>query len=200
MNAPDLESRLASAATSSVPRELRARLLSAAESSGELALAYDVVDSPVGSLLLVSSSSGLLKLSFATEGHDEVLETLASRVDPRLVRHPPRLEAARRQLGEYFEGARRQFELDLDLRLARGFRLTVLDRLRAIGYGRRASYAEVAAAAGRPAAVRAVGTACATNPLPLVIPCHRVVRSDGSIGNYGGGVEAKQLLLDLEAH
>ncbi len=199
MNAPDLESRLASVATSSVPEGLRARLTSAAESAGSLALAYDVIESPVGPLLLVGSTAGLLKLSFVGEGHDQVLEGLAERVDPRILRHSGRVEEATRQLAEYFEGRRQDFDLPLDLRLARGFRLSVLGELQRIGYGQRASYAAVAAAAGRPAAVRAVGTACATNPLPLVIPCHRVVRSDGTIGNYGGGSEAKQLLLDLEA-
>lgn len=199
MNAPDLETRLASVATAPVPDNLRARLISTAEKAEALALGYDVTDSPVGLLLLVGSSSGLMRLAFGREGHESVLEALAERIDPRILRHPVRVEAAKRQLGEYFEGHRHYFDLDFDLRLARGFRLAVLGELQRIGYGERASYAAIAAAAGSPAAVRAVGTACATNPLPLVIPCHRVVRSDGTIGNYGGGSEAKQLLLDLEA-
>ena len=199
MNAPDLETRLASVATSAVPDELRTRLISAADRDQTLALGYDVVDSPVGPLLLVSSPSGLLRVAFVGEGHESVLEALAERIDPRIIRHPARVDPVRVQLEEYFEGRRLHFDLDFDLRLARGFRLDVLGELQRIGYGQRASYAAVAAATGRPAAVRAVGTACATNPLPLVIPCHRVVRSDGTIGNYGGGSEAKQLLLDLEA-
>jgi len=198
MNAPDLETRLASVATSAIPDGLRARLISTADSEQTLALGYDVADSPVGPLLLVASAAGLLRLAFVREGHEAVLESLAERIDPRIVRHPVRVETAKRQLGEYFEGHRQYFDLAFDLRLARGFRLAVLGELQRIGYGMRASYAAVAAATGRPAAVRAVGTACATNPLPLVIPCHRVVRSDGTIGNYGGGAEAKQLLLDLE--
>src|SRR3954469_23237092 len=111
----------------------------------------------------------------------------------------PRLSAAVRQLEEYFAGRRTAFELPLDLRLAAGFRRPVLTQLRQVGYGTTASYATVAAAAGSPRAVRAVGTACATNPLPVVVPCHRVVRSDGALGNYVGGVAAKRTLLALEA-
>jgi len=120
-------------------------------------------------------------------------------VSPRVLRAPARLDAAARELDEYFAGRRRQFGLPLDFQLSRGFRLAVLTHLREIDYGTTESYAVVAAAAGSPAAVRAVGTACATNPLPVVVPCHRVVRSDGSIGQYVGGPGAKQALLALEA-
>src|SRR5207247_11158259 len=110
-----------------------------------------------------------------------------------------RLDPAARELEEYFAGRRTAFDLPLDMRLARGFRRTVLAHLPEIGYGHTASYAAVATAAGSPRAVRAVGTACATNPLPVVVPCHRVVRSDGTIGQYVGGVEAKHMLLALES-
>ena len=109
------------------------------------------------------------------------------------------LDIAARELDEYFARTRRSFDLPLDWRLAAGFRAAVLHHLPEIGYGQTASYAAVAALAGSPKAVRAVGTACAKNPLPVVVPCHRVVRSDGAMGGYLGGPEAKRLLLDLEA-
>jgi len=109
------------------------------------------------------------------------------------------LDPVAREIEEYFAGRRSQFDVALDFRLSQGFRRNVLGRLCEIGYGQTASYAAVAAAAGNPKAVRAVGSACATNPLPIVVPCHRVVRSDGSIGQYAGGLEAKRTLLALEA-
>jgi methylated-DNA-[protein]-cysteine S-methyltransferase len=128
-----------------------------------------------------------------------VLQVLADRISPRILSAPIRLEAATRELDEYFAGRRRQFDLSLDLRLSAGFRRTVLTHLPEIGYGHTASYAAVAQLAGSPRAIRAVGTACATNPLPVIVPCHRVVRSDGSIGGYLGGPDAKRILLSLEA-
>jgi len=129
-----------------------------------------------------------------------VLQDLADRISPRVLAAPARLDAAARELDDYFAGRRRDFDLPLDWRLARGFRAIVLHHLATdVGYGRTASYGTLAALAGNPKAVRAVGTACATNPLPVVVPCHRIVRSDGGLGNYAGGVEAKRALLDLEA-
>ena len=116
-----------------------------------------------------------------------------------MLRAPARLDRAAREIEEYFAGRRKRFDLPLDFQLSHGFRRTVLAHLPEIGYGKTASYAAIAAAAGNPRAVRAVGTACATNPLPVVVPCHRVVRRDGSIGQYAGGVEAKRTLLALEA-
>lgn len=178
---------------------LHGRLELDAERVGSLDLAYRTVDSPVGSLLLAATPSGLVRVAFEREDHDEVLDHLAEAISPRILRAPLRLDAAARQLDEYFAGHRRRFDVDVDLSLARGFRRTVLDRLRDIGYGTTATYATLAAASGSPGAVRAVGSACARNPVPLVVPCHRVVRSDGSAGGYRGGTEAKQLLLALEA-
>ena len=128
-----------------------------------------------------------------------VLDELARTVSPRVLSAPARLDGAARQIEEYFAGRRTLFDLPLDFRLARGFRRAVLTHLGDIAYGETASYTAVAAAAGNPKAVRAVGTACATNPLPLVVPCHRVVRSDGTVGQYVGGAEAKRALLRLEA-
>jgi methylated-DNA-[protein]-cysteine S-methyltransferase len=178
---------------------LRAALLAAAGAEGLIDVAYRVVDSPLGALLLAGTDAGLVRVAFAREGHDSVLESLASTVSPRIFRMPARLDPAARELEEYFAGRRRLFDLPLDLRLAGGFRREVLAHLPEIGYGHTASYAAVAALTSSPRAVRAVGTACARNPLPLVLPCHRVVRSDGSLGGYLGGPEAKALLLDLEA-
>ena len=177
---------------------LRARLAADAQVEGLLDVAYRTVDSPVGRLLLAATDLGLVRVAYAREDHDTVLQALADRISPRILAAPARLDAAARQLEEYFAGGRHTFDLPLDWQLAAGFRAAVLHRLPDIGYGRTASYASVAALAGRPRAVRAVGTACATNPLPVVIPCHRVVRSDGSLGGYLGGVEAKRALLTLE--
>jgi methylated-DNA-[protein]-cysteine S-methyltransferase len=177
---------------------LHARLVAAAAEAGILDVAYRTMDTPVGSLLLATTAQGLVRVAYAREDHDAVLGQLAHRVSPRVLRAPARLDAAARELEEYFAGRRSGFDLPLDFRLARGFRRTVLSHLPDIGYGTTASYAAVAAAAGNPRAVRAVGTACATNPLPVVVPCHRVVRSDGTAGRYVGGTDAKRALLTLE--
>ncbi len=181
---------------------LHARLITRADATGMLDVAYRTIDSPVGSLLLAATGQGLVRVAYAGpagQGYDKVLAQLAERVSPRILRAPRRLDAAATQLDEYFAGTRHDFDLALDLRLVHGFRRTVLTQLREVGYGQTASYAAVAAAAGRPTAVRAVGTACATNPLPIVVPCHRVIRADGSTGQYVGGTAAKQTLLTLEA-
>ena len=177
---------------------LRERLASAADSDDVLDVAYRTVDSPIGALLLAATNVGLVRVAFAREDHDAVLQSLSDRISPRVLHHPGRLDGTARELDEYFAGGRTTFDVDLDWRLSSGFRSEVLHQLAEIGFGRTATYAAVARMAGRPAAVRAVGTACATNPLPVVVPCHRVVRSDGGLGGYLGGVEAKQALLDLE--
>jgi methylated-DNA-[protein]-cysteine S-methyltransferase len=178
---------------------LHTRLVVAADDAGVLDVAYRTLDTPIGSLLLAATEQGLLRVAFATEDHDAVLASIAARISPRILRAPGRLDDAARQLGEYFEGRRHGFDLPLDLALSNGFRRTVLVQLRQIEYGQTASYAAIAVAAGSPRAVRAVGSACATNPLPVVVPCHRVVRSDGSLGQYLGGVDAKRALLQLES-
>jgi len=178
---------------------LHARLVAAADRDGVLDLGYRSVDTPVGRLLLVASEVGLVRVAYPREDHDAVLAMLARQVSPRILEAPTRLDAAARQLDEYFAHRRTRFDVPLDLRLASGFRRTVLTRLPDIAYGSTASYAQVAEAAGSPRAVRAVGTACATNPLPLFVPCHRVVRSDGGMGQYAGGVDTKRALLTLEA-
>jgi methylated-DNA-[protein]-cysteine S-methyltransferase len=180
-------------------RTLQARLAAAAQAEGILDVAYRTVDSPVGSLLLAATEAGLVRVAYASENHDTVLQTLSDRISPRILNAPARLDAAARELDEYFDGQRHAFDVPLDWCLSAGFRSTVLHRLPEIGYGHPTSYAAVARLAGNPRASRAVGTACATNPLPVVVPCHRVVRSDGGIGGYLGGADAKRTLLSLEA-
>jgi methylated-DNA-[protein]-cysteine S-methyltransferase len=180
-------------------RRLHARLAAAADEAGILDVAYRTVDTPVGPLLLAATERGLVRVAYTREDHDRVLDQLATSISPRVLRAPARLEGAAREIEEYFAGRRSRFDLPLDFRLSHGFRRTVLSHLTEIGYGRTASYAAVAAAVGNPKAARAVGTACATNPLPVVVPCHRVLRGDGTIGQYVGGTEAKRALLTLEA-
>lgn len=180
-------------------RRLHDRLAAAADDEGLLDVAYRTVDTPVGSLLLAATDVGLVRVAYATEGHDVVLQALADHVSPRILHAPSRLDEVARELDEYFGGRRRAFDIPLDWRLSKGFRSTVLHALPLIAYGHTASYAAVAQLTGNPTAVRAVGSACATNPLPVVVPCHRVVRSDGAMGGYLGGVAAKQALLSLEA-
>ena len=178
---------------------LREKLVLDAETAGLLDVAFRIVDTPVGPLLLATTTVGLVRVAYVADGSDAVLDELSRRISPRVLAAPRRLDPVVRQLDEYFAGTRTHFDVPLDLRLAGGFRREVITRLPDIGYGRTASYAQVAAAAGSPRAVRAVGTACAKNPLPVVVPCHRVVRSDGSMGQYVGGVEAKRALLQLES-
>lgn len=178
---------------------LHARLLARAEAVHLVDVAYRTIDTPVGPLLLAATAQGLVRVAFARQDHDAVLVALAEHISPRLLSAPGRLDPVAREMEEYFAGARTRFDLPLDYRLATGFRRQVLDHLPDIAYGATASYAAVARLAGNPKAVRAVGTACAANPLPVVVPCHRVVRSDGTPGGYAGGQAAKRTLLDLES-
>jgi len=179
-------------------RRLHDRLVREAQTAGLLDVAYRTIDSPVGPLLLAATARGLVRVAYGCEDHEKVLERLARDLSPRILHAPERLDGAAREIDEYFAGLRHRFDLPVDLSLTGGFRRLVLTRLRAIDYGQMATYRAIAVAVGNPKAVRAVGTACATNPLPIVVPCHRVVRSDGSIGQYVGGVNAKQTLLTLE--
>lgn len=178
---------------------VHAKLVERAERQGLVDIAYRTLDTPIGTVLLASTATGLVRIAFEREGLDEVLGALADKVSPRVLRAPRRLDAAARQLEEYFDRRRSNFELALDLRLSAGFRRSVLAYLPRIAYGTTASYQQVAAAVDNPRAMRAVGSACATNPLPIVIPCHRVVRSGGQLGAYLGGPEVKLQLIDLEA-
>lgn len=160
---------------------------------------YTTLDSPIGGLLVASTRAGVVRLAFECEDSDAVLGELAATVSPRMLASPRHTDAAARELDEYFSGRRREFDLPVDLELVGGFRRDVLDRLRQIPFGSTATYAAIAASVGNPGAVRAVGTACARNPVPLIVPCHRVVRSDGTIGNYRGGTAAKHALLAMES-
>jgi methylated-DNA-[protein]-cysteine S-methyltransferase len=180
-------------------RRLHVRLERDAQAGGLLDVAYRTVDSAVGPLLLAATPLGLLRVAFANEGHDSVLQNLSQRISPRILEAPTRLDPIARQLDEFFTGRRHRFDVALDWSLSRGFRRTVLEHLNTdIGYGVTTSYAALARLSGSPKAVRAVGTACATNPIPIVVPCHRVIRSDGTVGAYRGGPAAKRILLDLE--
>lgn len=179
-------------------RRLHDRLAAAARADGLLDVSYRTLDTPVGCLLLAATPVGLVRIAFAGQDHDRVLEDLAGRVGPRILADARALDPVVRELDEYFAGTRTRFDLPLDQRLSTGFRAAVLAQLPHIDYGRTASYAQVAQAAGHPRAVRAVGTACGANPLPIVVPCHRVVRADGTPGGYAGGPQAKRVLLALE--
>ena len=174
----------------------RARLARAAEADDLLDVAWCLVDSPIGPLVAVGTVAGLLSVSFS--GPDATLDTVARQVSPRILEHPARLDAARRQLDEYFEGRRHGFDLTLDRRLSRGFRAQVLAELETVPFGQVVTYGELATRAGNPRAFRAVGSAMATNPLPIVVPCHRVLRTGGKLGGYGGGLDAKRWLLHHE--
>ncbi|WP_329305984.1 methylated-DNA--[protein]-cysteine S-methyltransferase [Streptomyces sp. NBC_01260] len=178
---------------------LHRRLEQAAEQADLVDVAYTTIDSPVGKLLLAATPKGLVRVAFAAEDHDRVLEVLGQRISPRILRAPKLLDAAAHEIDEYFARRRRVFDLTLDLSLSRGFRRLVQTHLPEIEYGQTRSYRDMAELVGNPKAVRAVGTACATNPLPIVVPCHRVLRTDGTLGGYVGGIEAKTTLLDLEA-
>ena len=202
MNTDDELTRAFATAFAETPdhlRQLHDRLVAAAQNDGILDVTYRTVDSPVGPLLLAATDLGLVRVAYAREDHEAVLQALSDRISPRVLNAPERLDSVARALDEYFTGRRHGFDLPLDWRLSTGFRSVVLHRLTEIEYGRTASYGTVAHLAGSPKAARAVGTACATNPLPVVVPCHRVVRADGGIGDYLGGIEAKRTLLALEA-
>jgi methylated-DNA-[protein]-cysteine S-methyltransferase len=178
-------------------------LLARAESDGLIDLAYANVDSPYGKLLLARTDRGVVKLALpshlgAVVSDDEVLEELAAKVSPRVLEAPARLDEARRQLDAYFEGKRQRFDVPVDWRLSHGFTSRALHAVARIPYGKTRSYAEIAKAAGNERAFRAAGTACGHNPVPLIVPCHRVIQSGGGTGNYGGGPEMKRSLLALE--
>lgn len=175
-----------------------AAALAVADAEGLVEVALAHVDSPIGTLTLAATPAGLVRVGFEREV-DSIAAELAATVSPRVVELPARLDDVRRQLDEYFAGHRRRFEVSLDLRLAGGFRRRVLELLfERVGFGETRSYAELATWAGSPKASRAVGTAMATNPIPIVVPCHRVLRAGGALGGYGGGLDTKRWLLALE--
>ncbi|MGW1163291.1 methylated-DNA--[protein]-cysteine S-methyltransferase [Streptomyces sp. NPDC002513] len=198
-NDDDMTALLSTPVDADTLSRLHRRLEQAAERADLVDVAYTTIDSPVGQLLLAATPKGLVRVAYASEDHDRVLEALGQKLSPRILRAPKRLDEAAREIDEYFAKHRQVFDLTLDLSLSRGFRRLVQAHLPEIGYGQTRSYRDMAELVGNPKAVRAVGTACATNPLPIVVPCHRVLRTDGTLGGYIGGLEAKTRLLNLEA-
>jgi methylated-DNA-[protein]-cysteine S-methyltransferase len=190
--------REAARQNSSGAEALQRALIDRAESEGLLDIAYTEYDSPVGRLLLAATPRGLVRVTFPVEAPETVLEQLAEKVSPRILESPARLDEVRRELDRYFEGQLRDFEVPLDWQLTRGFYRKVLRATARIPYGRTRSYGQMAKSAGSPRAVRATGTALGSNPLPIIVPCHRVLRTGGALGGYGGGLDVKQALLELE--
>jgi methylated-DNA-[protein]-cysteine S-methyltransferase len=161
-------------------------------------LAESMIETPIGRLGLLATERGLVKVALATEPFELVADQVATLLGARPTDQPNRLDDTKRQLNQYFEKNRRVFDLRLDLSLVKGFTRRVVRQIEAIAYAHTVSYGEIAAALGRPGAARAVGRACGANPLPVVIPCHRVIRADGSLGGFGGGLDVKRTLLRLE--
>ncbi|HEX6455809.1 MAG TPA: methylated-DNA--[protein]-cysteine S-methyltransferase [Solirubrobacterales bacterium] len=174
------------------------RFRARAAEEGLLDVAYTTADSPFGPLLLASTPRGLVRVGLPNQDPDELLVDLAERVSPRVLEAPGALDEARRELDLYFEGKLDRFDLPLDWQLSSGFRRRVLRAIDRIPYGQTRSYTEMARKAGNERAVRAAGTACGSNPIPLVVPCHRVLRTGGALGGYGGGLPMKRALLELE--
>ncbi len=174
------------------------RFADRAAAEGLLDVAYATEDSPFGTLLLAVTPRGLVRLGLPNQDPDQLLEDLAARVSPRILEAPASLDDIRRQLDGYFEGRLHDFDIPLDWQLTTGFRKKAQQAIARIPYGETRSYTEIARSAGNPRAVRAAGTACGSNPLPIVVPCHRVLRSGGALGGYGGGLPMKEALLRLE--
>jgi methylated-DNA-[protein]-cysteine S-methyltransferase len=174
-------------------------LATAAATAGLLDVAYATLDSPVGRLLVATTPRGLVRIAYLDEaGEEPVVEQLATRISPRVLAAPRRVDEPRRELDEYFNRRRHEFDLPIDWTLTRGFGRRVLRATARIPYGEVSSYKQVAAAAGSPRGSRAAGNALGVNPMPIVVPCHRVLHAGGGLGGYTGGVERKRLLLDVE--
>jgi methylated-DNA-[protein]-cysteine S-methyltransferase len=197
----DLERRLSAARPPAPPLDLdglRDELARRAADEGVLDVAYGIADSPLGPLTVIVTDRGLVRLSYANEAIDEQLDEIAARISPRVLASPERTDRVRRQLDEYFSGDRRRFDVPIDWRLVRGFAGQVLRATARIPFGSVSSYREVAAEAGSPNAYRAAGNALGSNPVPIVVPCHRVLHAGGGLGGYTGGLERKRYLLQLE--
>lgn len=191
--------RALSRAALTLPAGPRPALAERAAVEGLLDVAYATVDSPVGRLTVAATPRGLVRVAFDAQPPEAVAEELAALVSPRVLEAPAQLDGVRRELDEYFEGRRREFDLPLDLRGREGFSRLILERLARVPYGEVTTYKSLAVEAGNPRAARAVGTIMNRNPIPIVLPCHRVVGSNGSLVGYGGGLDRKRLLLDLES-
>jgi methylated-DNA-[protein]-cysteine S-methyltransferase len=174
-------------------------LIDAAAAAGLLDVAYAKLDSPVGTLLLAATPAGLMRIAYLDgDQEDSILDEIARRVSPRVLAAPRALDGPRRELDEYFEGRRRSFEIAIDWQLMSDFGRRVMAATAAIPYGSVSTYKDVAAGAGSPRGSRAAGNALGANPLPIVLPCHRVLRSGGSLGGYTGGLDRKRTLLAIE--
>jgi len=178
----------------------------AADAAGLIDVAYATTDSPLGRLLLATTEGGLIRLAYidgadqdAAAVEDAVLQQLAAKISPRVLASPRKLDEPRRELDEYFSGARRQFEVPLDWGLVRGFGRRVLEATSRIPFGSVSTYKQVATEAGSPRASRAAGNALGANPIPIIVPCHRILHSTGGLGGYTGGLERKRTLLAIEA-
>lgn len=196
----ELERRLANppAPAAFDARQAAAVLALRAGHAGLLDVAYGTLDSPLGTLIVAVTPRGLVRIAYPGEGEEEVLAELADGVSPRVLRAPERTDEARRELDAYFGGTRHEFDLPIDWSLVHGFTRATLQATARVPFGSVATYGEVAASAGSPRAYRAAGNALHVNPIPIVVPCHRVVPASGGIGKYGGGEERKEYLLDLE--
>ena len=195
----DLERRLARPAAHKVdPARVTAELARRADLAGLLDVAWATLDTPLGQIAVFVTPRGLVRVAYDRENFGEVADEVAERVSPRVLVAPRRTDPVRAQLDEYFGERRHAFDLPIDWTLVHGFNRSVLLATADIPYGDVASYGEVAAAAGSPRAARAAGNALAANPIPIVVPCHRVLHADGGIGGYTGGLETKRYLLRLE--
>jgi methylated-DNA-[protein]-cysteine S-methyltransferase len=195
----ELEDRLSQPRTASFERErVAARLARGAADAGLLDVAYARMDSPLGELLVAVTPRGLVRVAYEDERDDAVLAELAERVSPRMLHAPERTDAVRRELATYFAHRRRAFETPVDWSLVRGFARGVLGATARVPYGEVTTYSAMAAAAGSPRAYRAAGNALGSNPIPIVVPCHRVLHADGGLGGYAGGLDRKRRLLELE--
>ena len=169
-----------------------------ATEAGLLDVAYGTLDSPLGKLIVAVTPRGVVRIAYEGELEEGVLRELAERVSPRVLRAPERTDTARRELEGYFAGSVRRFDLPVDWSLVHGFAVGVLQATARVPFGHVATYGEMAASAGSPRAARAAGNALHINPIPIVVPCHRIVPASGGIGGYGGGEDRKRFLLDLE--
>jgi methylated-DNA-[protein]-cysteine S-methyltransferase len=195
----DLERRLTRAKAPTLsPQRVTAELARRADAAGLLDVAWATLDTPLGPIAVFVTPRGLVRVAYDRENFGEVAAEVAEQVSPRVLVAPQRTDVVREQLDDYFEGHRRSFDVAIDWTLVHGFNQGVLKATADIPFGETASYGDVAAAAGSPRAARAAGNALAGNPIPIVVPCHRVIHADGGIGGYTGGLENKRFLLRLE--
>jgi methylated-DNA-[protein]-cysteine S-methyltransferase len=195
----ELEDRLRQSRAATLDRDrVAARLAGQAADAGLLDVAYASMDSPLGELLVAVTPAGVVRIAYEDEPEETVLAELADRVSPRMLRAPERTDAVRRELATYFAHRRRGFETPVDWTLVRGFARGVLGATARVPYGEVTTYSAMAAAAGSPRAYRAAGNALGSNPIPIVVPCHRVLHADGGLGGYAGGLDRKRFLLELE--